>query len=78
MLPHPPSRTGQLQDWEVGTPEGFYESLHFLGLALNPDMGLELPECVIQIHGGEVHFIHHTAEEQTRGYGTLNSSAENL
>lgn len=50
----------------MGTPEGFDESFHFLGLTLNPDMGLELPECIIQIHGGEIHLIHHTAEEQRR------------
>lgn len=63
---------------ETGTPEGFNESLHFLGLALNPDVGLELSECIIQIHGGEVHLIHHTAEKHRSGYGTLKSSAENL
>lgn len=57
----------QLQEWETSTPEGFDEALHFLGLALNPDMGLELPECIIQIHGREVHLIYHTAEEPERG-----------
>lgn len=55
------STKGWLQEWEAGTPEGFNESLHFLGLTLNANMGLELPERIIQIHRGEVHLIHHTA-----------------
>ena len=45
-----------------GPPEGLYEPLHLLGLALHADMGLELAQGLVQLQGGEVHLVHHAAE----------------
>lgn len=45
-------------------PVGLDQPLHLLRLSLNPDVCLELPERLIQLHGCEVHLIHHAAEEQ--------------
>lgn len=54
--------------WSVKVPAllpvGLDQPLHLLRLSLNPDVCLELPQRLIQLHGCEVHLIHHTAEEQ--------------
>lgn len=44
-------------------PVGLDQPLHLLRLPLNTDVSLEFPERLIQLHGCEVHFIHHAAEE---------------
>ena len=31
-------------------PEGLHESLHLLALSLDLDLGLELPEGIVQVH----------------------------
>lgn len=49
-------------------PEGLYEPLHLLGLALHADMGLELSQGLVQLHGREVHLVYHAAEAR-RGEG---------
>lgn len=50
-----PCHTGHL-------PECLYEPLHLLGLPLHADVRLELPQGLVQLHAGEVHLVHHTAE----------------
>lgn len=49
-------------------PEGLYEPLHLLGLTLHADMGLELAQGLVQLHGREVHLVYHAAEAR-RGEG---------
>lgn len=44
-------------------PEGLDETLHLLGLSLHPDVGLKLPQRLVQFHAREVHLIHHAAVE---------------
>lgn len=53
-------------DDAVMLPEGLDETLHFLGLSLHPDVGLELPQRIVQFHAGEVHLIHHAAAETSQ------------
>ena len=48
-------------------PEGLDQPLHLLGLALHPDVRLELPQGLVELHGGEVHLIHHAAGTGARG-----------
>lgn len=50
-------------DDAVMLPEGLDETFHLLGFSLNPDVGLELPQCLVELHAGEVHLIHHAAVE---------------
>lgn len=48
-------------------PEGLDETLHLLGLSLHPDVGLKLPQRLVQFHAREVHLIHHAAVEASQG-----------
>ena len=58
-------------------PEGLYEPLHLLGLTLHADMGLELAQGLVQLHGREVHLVHHAAEAG-RGEGHEGSDQTSL
>lgn len=44
------------------SPEGFYKTLHFLSLTLNANVCLKLSQSLIQLHAGEIHLVHNTAE----------------
>lgn len=48
--------------YKTHKPKSLDKPLHFLCLSLHFNLGLELPEGVIQVHAGEVHLIHHAAE----------------
>ena len=48
-------------------PEGLDEPLHLLSFSLDLDLGLELPQGIVQVHTGEVHLIHHTAGSDPEG-----------
>ena len=58
-------------------PEGLYESLYLLGFPLHADVGLELPQGLVQLHAGEVHLVHHTAEGRSGG-GVLEERGQPL
>lgn len=44
------------------SPEGFYKTLHLLSLTLNTNVCLKLSQSLIQLHAGEIHLVHNTAE----------------
>lgn len=53
--------------WEGVSPESLYQSLYLLGLSLHADVSLKLPQGLVQLHVGKVHFIYHATEGKQEG-----------